>query len=183
MTPAERLRRIEGKRERLLAGLATLPPGVLEAHPLPGKWSIAEIIEHLVISEEGVIGDFTRLANREAIPRGAKDRILYLAVMGVLRFDIPVQVPSRGMNPVGGRSLAQLGAAWELNHAQLRAFVDTVDRSRLRDAIFRHPVGGPLTLGQGLLMLETHLDRHIRQIRRLEQLLSADDRARLEVNP
>jgi hypothetical protein len=170
MTPVERLRRIEGKRERLLVGLATLPLRVLEAHPLPGKWSIAEIIEHLVISEEGVIGDFARLADREALPRSTKNRMLYIAVMGVLRFDIPVQVPSRGMNPVGGRSLAQLSAAWELNHTRLRAFVDTVDPARLRDAIFRHPVAGPLTLGQGLLMLETHLDRHIRQIRRLERL-------------
>ena len=172
MTLAERLHRIEGKRERLLAGLATLPPRVLEAHPLPGKWSIAEIVEHLVISEEGVIGDFARLADRKALARNAKNRMLYIAVMGVLRFDIPVQVPSRGMKPVGGRTLAQLGAAWELNHARLRAFVHTVNPGRLRDAIFRHPVAGPLTLGQGLLMLETHLDRHIRQIRRLEQLLS-----------
>ena len=151
--------------------LATIPEPALDAHPLADKWSIAEIVEHLVLSEEGVIGDISRLADREAKPRRLKDRVMLVVVMGVLRFDIPVQVPGSGMRPVGGKSLAELGAAWERNHGFLRAFVHTSDAHRRRAAIFQHPVAGPLTLEQGLLMLEVHLDRHIRQIWRLERRL------------
>lgn len=171
MTAAERLRRIEAKRERLLGELAALSPSVLEAHPLAGKWSLLEIVEHLVLSEEGVTGDFARLADLVPQPRSAKERLMFVMVMAVLRFDIPVKVPSRKMHPVGGRSLAELGATWQRNHGQLRAFVQQMEPHRRRDGIFRHPVAGPLTVDQGLRMLETHLDRHIRQIRRLERLI------------
>lgn len=92
--------------------------------------------------------------------------------MGVLRFDIPVKIPAKAMRPVGGRTLQELGASWKENHSCLRTFVAALDTSGAKRAIFRHPVAGPISVNQGLLMLELHLDRHIRQIRRLELVLS-----------
>ena len=171
MRPADRLRRIEVKREELLVRLSTLEPSVLAACPLPGKWSIAEIIEHLVISEVDVVGDFFRLADLEEGFRSPRHRALCLVVMCVLRFDIPVKVPSKAMKPVGGRSLGELGTSWKENHSRLRAFVAALDTRGAKRAIFRHPVAGPISVTQGMLMLELHLDRHIRQIRRLEHVL------------
>jgi hypothetical protein len=164
LTLVRRLRSIEAKRARLLDSIAGIEPARLAAHPRPGKWSIQEIIEHLVLAEVGVFGDFTQLRQQTPRPRRTKDRILYLVVMFILRFDIPVSVPSRAMSPKGGRSPAELRVAWEANHDRLRAWLASSDRSLLARPLFRHPVAGPMTAAQSLRMLEVHLDRHVRQI-------------------
>jgi hypothetical protein len=118
-----------------------------------------------------VVGDFSRLDELEEQPRGLKNRALYLVVMCILRFGIPVKAPSTAMLPTGERSVAELREMWDENHRRLRSFVGGLDRAGARRAIFRHPVTGPLSVSQGIRMLDVHLDRHIRQIHRLEQLL------------
>lgn len=168
--PEARFRRIERKRNILLEEVESLDPGALHAHPRPGKWSIHEIVEHLVVAEEDVVIDYRNLHGLEARPRTLKNRLTYLIVMLVLRFDIPVQAPSEAMLPRGDLSLRALRVRWELNHVRMRAYLDGLDRAKSRRAIFRHPVSGPLTVPQALAMLEAHLDRHIRQIRTLQRM-------------
>lgn len=167
----ERLGRIEAKRARLLDELSDVDPSWLGAHPRPGKWSVLEIVEHLVLSEDAVFGDPARLEVGPPLRRGPKNRVLFLVVMFVLRFDIPVKVPSRAMAPRGGGSLADLRLRWEANHHRLRGWVEASDASRLRSPLFRHPVSGPMTISNALWMLDVHLDRHTRQIRGLVRLL------------
>lgn len=169
--PVERLSSIERKRVAHLDQVATLEPSLVVAHPLPGKWSIREIIEHLVLAEREVVGDFSRLSDLVERPRTPENRIKYLVVMFVLRYGIPVRTPSTAMVPTGERSLAELRATWDEHHRLLRSFVGGLDRGGARRALFRHPIAGPITVSQGIRMLDVHLDTHIRQIRRLEQLL------------
>ncbi len=121
-----RLRSIEAKRTRLIESISAIEPARLAAHPRPGKWSIQEIVEHLVLAEVGVFGDFAQLGHVTPLPRRTRDRILYLVVMFILRFDIPVRVPSRAMNPTGGVSLANIRVQWEANHERLRAWMMNV---------------------------------------------------------
>ncbi len=151
--------------------VSAIEPGRLAAHPRPGKWSIQEIVEHLVLSEVGVFGDLAQLGHQTPLPRRTRDRILYLLVMFILRFDIPVSVPSPAMNPKGGLSLAEVRVQWEANHDRLRAWVATSNQSLLDRPLFRHPVAGPMTTAQALRMLEVHLDRHVRQIDALVKLM------------
>lgn len=82
------------------------------SHPRPGKWSIQEIVEHLVLSETGVFGDLDALDRRTPRRRRARDYLLYPLVMFILRFDIPVRVPSPSMIPRGELSLRELGGRW-----------------------------------------------------------------------
>jgi len=171
MTPIDRLAGIERKRLALLEEVATLDEAMLTAHPLPGKWSIREIIEHLVLAEDDVVGDFSRLDARDDQPRGIGNHVRYLIVMSILRFRIPVKAPSRAMLPTGGRSLAELRETWDEHHRRLRAFVASLTREGTGRAIFRHPIAGPISVSQALVMLDVHLDSHIHQIRRRMQLL------------
>jgi hypothetical protein len=169
----ERLRRIEAKRSELLDRAGALAPGVLRGRPQPDKWSIRESIEHLVLAEEDVLIDLANLDRLAPRARRPKDRLLYFVVMFVLRYDIPVKAPSDAMLPKGDIPLTELRKRWEANHARLRAYVEEMDGSALRRAVFRHPVTGPLTPPQAIRMLEVHLDRHARQIRELERSMSS----------
>jgi len=165
-----RLGSIEAKRARLMDLLSAMDPAVVTAHPRPGKWSILEIVEHLVLSEVGVFGDLAELEHRTPQRRSPKDRILYLVVLFILRFDVPVRVPSRAMIPKGILSLQELRRQWEANHDRLRAWAANSDPRKLRRPLFLHPVAGPMTTVQSLRMLEIHLDRHTRQIRAITKL-------------
>jgi hypothetical protein len=168
----QRLRAFNDRRGVLLDEMASLDPASLVAKPLPGKWSILEILEHLVLAERAVLQglpDPVRLIERK---RTLKHRVRYVLVMFVLKFGIPVEVPSPAMVPCGRRGLAELRRLWDENQAWLRAYVDRLDRKGVRRAVFEHPVAGPLTPEQAVHIDQVHLDTHIRQIRRLQRLLA-----------
>jgi hypothetical protein len=170
VTLDERLRRIEDKRAALLSRVEPMAEEALCARLRPGKWTIQEIIEHLILAEEDVLIDFDGLNTLHAQARRFRDSISYVVVMFVLTYDIPVKAPSTAMLPTGGFCLDELRERWEENHGRLRQYLVGLDSAAARRAIFRHPVAGPLTVHQALRMLEVHLDRHTRQIQALERL-------------
>lgn len=159
-----RLQLIETKRIRLQQRLSTLEPHVMTTRPRPDKWSIVEIVEHLVLSERVVFGPPDALEQRTPRARSLRNRALYWVVMCILRFDIPVKVPSAALLPEGTRSVGYLWEQWEASHAALRRWVEASDTRVRQHALFSHPVAGPMTMADTLRMLDVHLDRHIRQI-------------------
>lgn len=163
-----RLARIETTRRLVLERAAVLAPERLTARPGHDKWSILDILEHLVLAERDVFGDLAAAGVRLPPRRRFRDYVSFVVVMAVLRFGIPVRAPSRGMLPTGARTLDDLRQDWEESHRRLRALIDAGDRTVTGGAIFRHPVAGPLTMHQALAMLEVHLERHRRQIVALE---------------
>lgn len=167
VTIQDRLDSIERKRARLMDFVLDLDSTLVAARPQPEQWSVQEIIEHLVLSEPSVFGNLDELDQRRPRPRGFKDRVLYLVVMFILRFDIPVKVPSPDMRPSGQASMPRLQAQWESNHAQLRAWIASTEGPHLEQPLFIHPVAGSMTTMEAVRMLEVHLDRHTRQIMKI----------------
>jgi DinB superfamily len=159
-----RLQSIETKRIRLQQRVSGLEPHVVTARPRPDKWSIQEIVEHLVLSEIAVFGPLDAPERRTPRERSLRNRALYWVVMFILRFDIPVKVPSAALLPKGTSTVGSLWAQWEASHAALRRWVEASDTRVRSHALFSHPVAGPMTMADTLRMLEVHLDRHSRQI-------------------
>lgn len=172
MTLEERLRAFDAARNALLDELGALEPAVLTAKPLAGKWSILEIVEHLVLAERAVFKGMPDLSRLEAGERGLGNHARYLLVTFVLKAGIPVRAPSRRMLPQGGRSLADLRRMWDENKAWLLSVVDHLGTKGLGRAVFEHPIAGPLTVEQSVRMVRVHLDGHVKQIRALQRLLA-----------
>lgn len=168
-----RLDRIDGVRRALLADAEALPTPLRDAHPIPGKWSVLEILEHLVLAEEAVLGQFRRPAG--APGRSVRDRVMYRVVMFVLRFGIPVRVPSRAMVPGGGMELTELRERWDRNFEALRRAVVDMTGDVPGQPVAHHPVAGPMTARQSLAMLDVHIRRHARQVRSRIALLAEGD--------
>jgi DinB family protein len=167
----QRLQAFNEKRGALLDEMDALDPATLVARPLAGKWSILEIIEHLVLAERAVLQGLpepSRLSERE---RRLKHRFFYPIVMFVLRYGISVQVPSPAMVPQGDCSLRELRSLWDENQRWLRTYIGCLDHNGLCRPVFEHPVAGPLSVKQAVRMDQVHLDSHVRQIRRLQRLL------------
>src|SRR5512132_3996194 len=93
----ERLKAFNEKRGALLDEMESLDQAKLVAKPLAGKWSILEIIEHLVIAEREVLQGLPEPSQLSERERRLTHRFRYVIVMLVLRYGIPVQVPSPTM--------------------------------------------------------------------------------------
>ena len=170
MNVVERLERVSERRARLMRELEQLPPAAHEWRPDEGSWSLLEIVEHLVLAEQDVMVDLSNLSGLEPRPRSFANIARYWLVLAILRFKIPVPVPSEGMKPRGGRSMEELSELWAQQHQRVSEFMAGLRPGDERAAIFVHPVTGPMSIRDGVRMLEVHLSRHIGQAERTMRL-------------
>lgn len=167
-----RLQRFDAQRRALLDEMDAMNPAHITAKPLAGKWSMLEILEHLVVAERAVLRglpDSSQLSSRE---RTLEHRIRHAIVLLVLRWRVPVRIPSPAMAPLGHRDLSELRGMWDENQRWLRSLASATDRRALRRGVFEHPIAGPLTIEQVVRLGQMHLDTHSRQIRRLQRSLA-----------
>lgn len=157
---------LDQDRLALLDGVEALGADAISARPQPDTWSILEIVEHLVLAEAAILQGLPPAAELNDRPRSLKHRLRFQVVMAILRFGIPVRVPSRSMVPTGQAPLTELRRRWDENLHWLRSYAGGLDAVGERRAVFLHPVAGPITLAQALRMDRLHLDVHLRQIRK-----------------
>jgi DinB superfamily len=152
------------KRRALLAEVEALEPAVLVARPVAGKWSILEIVEHLVLAERSVfqvLAEPSQLRSRKPRP---VQRFRHGLVLLILRYGFPVRVPAPAMLPQGGRDLAELRRMWDEGQGWIRAYLDGAGPEGARRAVLMHPIAGPISVEQAVFMNQLHLDSHARQI-------------------
>jgi hypothetical protein len=158
-------------RERLglLNRLANIAPDELYRKPDPQRWSLVQVLQHLVLAEREVLQhlpDLADLVHRKQYPYHF---ISYAMVLLVLKWGIPVPVPSSAMVSDGNTTLTRIRAQWDRNFEWLTAYVNGLSIETARQAVFIHPVCGPLTISQALYMDRLHLSVHTRQINRMLQ--------------
>jgi hypothetical protein len=172
MTLENRLQAFDDTRRGLLDEMEALSPALLVAKPIAGKWSMIEIVEHLVLAERAVfkgLPDPSRLVENR---RDLGHRGRYLLVMFILTSSIRVRVPSPAMVPQGARGLAGLRRLWDESQRWLGSCIAHLGPGAGRKAVFEHPIAGPLTVSQAVRMGQVHVEGHVRQIRRLRRLLA-----------
>ncbi len=158
-----RLDALASEREALLAHLAALPEDRLRARPDASTWSVLQIVEHLIQAEEYCLLGHLPADHLEHRRRTLLQRLAYEAVVLILRSPIRVSTPVEDMDPRGTATLEELADRWRTSQSRLREITLDVPDPR-RDAVFRHPVAGPMTPAQAIRMLAAHQTRHIGQI-------------------
>ena len=163
MTADERetlLKNLADSRERLLGTVEGLSREQLHYRSAPGRWTVAECVEHIAAVERRVLGliqktlsDGPAPAKRSAME--GRDRVLVEDVAGrVTRFQAPEYLIPRGQWPDD-----QLWKTFEAARQRTREFVGSTDAD-LRKHFYPHPVFGELDLYQWLLLIGAHCDRH-----------------------
>lgn len=161
------LDQIDAQRTAIVREIATLSPAAQQWRAGPTIWSAVEVLEHLVLAEQEVLGDLATAAARAAqIPTG-RDRVRAGLVWLILRLGVRVRVPAVTMRPTGQRSLEELQRLWAVQHHALRALATGLDGDGLRRRVFRHPIAGPSHMIDALRLLTAHLGTHQRQLQRL----------------
>jgi len=158
------------QRNALLNDLERLDEEEIRRKSGPDAWSLVEIVQHLVLSEREVLDNLPEPKILTAKKRGVRHLVSYALVLAVLRWNIPAPVPSDGMVPDGNTSLSELHHQWDENLTWLRDYVNTLRPVDVGRAVFRHPIAGPMTIGQTIRLATLHFDVHFRQIKKVRSL-------------
>jgi uncharacterized damage-inducible protein DinB len=160
-------------RRRLVERVESLPEERLTARAAEGAWSVAEIVEHLSITERKLLGVMTRMvggaeAGQQPLGDGGPAPFKpfslddYIARAKTQKFEAPEFIRPTGTAPVAD-SLARLNES----RAELEALRPGFERADLSDKLYPHPAFGPLNAYQWLAFIGIHEARHLGQIERM----------------
>ena len=159
----------EKLRKQLLADLKTIGPSDKFFDSPPGKWSISQILTHLIQAERLSLEYMKKKslgiesAGNTGLIEEIKFQILLLSQELPLKYKAP---------PVLGNRPAELQydvicSEWDLLRAQLGDFLNTIADHHVRRKIYKHPVMGRLNVTQAVRFFDAHLKHHHPQIKRL----------------
>ena len=134
----------------------------LKFHPGPGKWSILDVVEHLTLSEPGYWDDLK--ASMKNPPAKTKNRDagdLYVLWYGIDRTE--KQKTSQDETPRATITDINTGLA---KVQKLRA--EMLDYARTTNEDLRAHQYGYHDVYQWFIMISTHMQRHILQIREIK---------------
>jgi DinB superfamily len=140
------------------------------ARQTPDCWSVAEIIEHLSMSEARILALVSKLLGQEAAvaanagSSGTSISIQMMTDRATERFTAPAFLEPTGNLPLS-ISLAKLRES-RAALLGLRSRIEATDYSHVT---YPHPVFGPLNLYQWLAAAEFHECKHLDQIQTLRQ--------------
>lgn len=163
--------KLEECRNRLLDELEGLEDALLNQPAAEGKWSVNQIIAHLIQVEQLTNSYIQRKAQQQDMLEHAgpahmlRSLLLKMALNSGMKFKAPeavAKVPEQA-------SLKSLRTQWDLTRYQLEDTLTELPQQLLDKCLFRHPYAGMLTLPQALTFLQDHFHHHARQINRLRQ--------------
>lgn len=130
-------------------------------------WCALDVVQHLVLVEEGVLGYARKKAQGPAQPVGLLDRAKLAFLVLVLRSPARFRAPAPQVIPAETFPLPDLEARWRAARGGLRDLLAGLPEERGRALFFRHPIGGPLDAAGTLTFIDEHARHHDAQIRRI----------------
>jgi hypothetical protein len=169
LSPEERdsaLKSLQASRDAFLKSIAGLSEKQWRFKPAPDRWSVAEVSEHIAVSESTIFGMVqSKVMTSPADPSkraevAGKDELIL------------TKVPDRSRKAQAPEILKPANR-WATREELTKAFEDsrkaTMDYVRttnddLRDHFGPHPLLGELDAYQWILLISAHCERHTKQI-------------------
>ena len=159
---------LERQRRVLLQRLLAHTPAQLAFHPAPGVWSLAQLIQHLVLVEEGTLMFLEKKAPRPASSRTLRDRLKWAVFSRVSPLPVRVKTPTDLVVPRAEATVEALVQRWDAARVRLAEYLERVDDAALPLIVFKHAIGGPLPILETLDFVGLHIRHHEHQIRRIQ---------------
>ena len=173
MTQQERekaLALLSRTRVTLQEAVAGVTPDEAQWKPGPDRWSILEYVEHLVVSDDGLVALVKRTMAQPATPETQEERAA--REQRIRETPIPRganRAPEALQPPGKFTTVAEAMQAFEAARDRTIVFTNTVEGD-LRSHFSNHGVLGPLDAYQWLLGNARHVETHSAHIREVRQL-------------
>jgi len=161
--------KIELQRAALLTSLKEISNDKLNAH-LPGKWSINQIMAHLISAEDLSILYLNKkiLGINEVKDSGLIEELkmilLIISQRLPLKFTAPKIVIDRTLSET---DLNKLITEWDKTRLELKNTLDRIESRHIRRKIHRHVRVGMLNIQHTLKFIGEHVGHHSPQIKNL----------------
>jgi uncharacterized damage-inducible protein DinB len=160
---------LETQRKNLLVLISSLSTEQLNAHP-EGKWSIAQLLSHLISSERLSVSYMNKkiLGIQEAADTGLKEELIMILVKVSQRLPLKFKAPKvLAENTITYHTAEELSEAWEKIRMELKEVLGRFEEDQLKRKVYKHPVAGMLNSKQALQFFREHINHHTPQIKKL----------------
>lgn len=159
--------RLVAGKERLLDRIGGVDPALRTRRPGPDRWSVIEVLEHVVIVETGIASALTRDPSPDRPRRFDGRWWRYPALRVVLALGVRIRLPVESIAPTGSAGWEELQTRWTAGRERMRQWLEGVDPVILGTPRFKHPIGGWLDVPQGVTFAGDHLFHHLPQVERV----------------
>jgi DinB superfamily len=160
------LKSLQATHDAFLQSIAGLSEKQWKFKPAPDRWSVAEVAEHIAVSESTIFGMVqSKIMTSPAEPdkrtetKGKDEMVLKM----VPDRSHKAQAPEFLKPTSRWATQAELTQAFENSRKATMDYVRTTNDD-LRDHIGPHPLLGPLDAYQWILLISAHSERHTKQI-------------------
>ncbi len=164
-----RLDDMDDWKDALLGALSIESAERLAFRPEGKGWCALDVVQHLVLVEEGVVGYARKKLQAPPQPVSLRDRAKLALLVLVLRSPIRFRAPVPQVIPEETLPLTEISVRWEKVRRELRVILVALPVERRKTLLFRHPIGGALDPSGTLDFLEEHAKHHDAQIRRIQR--------------
>lgn len=164
-----RFDRLEGVRRRIEERIDGIAPGTLNRQPAPGRWSVAQVIGHLLQAETLSVSYIRKKTSDPSRlnPAGLKQAFMAALVIVVMRVPFKFSAPDIVAEVPQNENPAELRERWMKLRGEMSAMLDQLPDGLLSKCVYKHPVAGPMTLESALDFMVAHATRHAGQIDRV----------------
>lgn len=167
----EVLAHLDRERAGLHAAVDCVSPARREERQARERWSVAEILEHLVLVERRLtylVANAVASARVKGLPAETETTPVMWTVPVKVFLDRSRKITAaEAVLPRGELDSAAASKALESTREQLRATIVAADGLALADVVHPHPVLGQLNMYQWIGFIGSHEARHAAQIREL----------------
>lgn len=157
-------------RERLRETVGSLTVEQLNYLPEGEKWTVAQIVEHLSLVDDGMTRISARLLRKARENGKAADGTVKISEEFLRKIyeanDQKLKAPEI-VHPQGKQTIAESLAKMEENRKRLNELRPLFESVECSDYKFPHPAFGELTAHEWLALLGGHEARHLKQIKRI----------------
>ncbi len=156
------------KRAQLFAELEQYQPNQLAFKSSPEKWSMLQVVNHLLISEQQIYQYLCKKNQAKTLdPAGSTAAARSFFLNAFLKSPLRVSAPRQLPLPESPPALAEMRKDWDATRQDMEIFLAKLPAERLQKIIFRHPFAGRFNIAQTLKFMINHISHHIRQVRRI----------------
>lgn len=162
---------LEHQRTTIIDQVKNLSVEKFNHTPFPGKWSISQILTHILVAEQLSVGYMKKKAlGIEQVKNSGLSAAfrLQLLIISQRIATIKYKAPSVVLaNTPPAFPLAELISRWELHRQDLKVFLDSMEDRNVKKIIYKHPVAGRFDARQAMVFFREHINHHWPQIQRL----------------
>lgn len=164
-----RFNKLESSRLQLLAELEKRDDKELNFHPGKDKWSVIQVMHHLIIIEQLSIGYINKkLTYRTNIKKsGLGAAIRFFVLKSVLQTPFLFKAPKIVSEVSDNAGFKETKNQWDQVRKDMKELFDNLPEEFLNKNIFKHALAGKMNIYQMLSFMEEHFKHHVKQVDRI----------------